>query len=481
MTLQTLLANTLTSLVRPTLLICLLGSITLVDAQQPGWRATGSLDTPRYTGHTATLLADGKVLVVGGMDGLSSSSPYWHGIGSAELYDPTTGQWSTTGSLISPRDGHFAVRLSNGKVLVAGGDNGYRMNVTTAEIYDPTTGDWSTAGNFEGGLGATATLLADGRVLVAGGVITSISDKAELYDPATGAWSQTGTMNARRSSHTATLLPDGKVLVAGGSNLASRSAELYDPTTGLWTVTGNLNTERLWDFEAALLPNGKVLVAGGGISGDDFCNGLDSAEFYDPATGTWIATGSPISTRNDYVEHNNMTLLPNGNVLLVGGASPGCNALSSAEFYDPATERWSATGSLIAARMGSTATLLANGNVLVVGGFDELAAGSLSTSAELYGSTAPTVQIIDNDTGSMTTLMVGDSFSFLVTGAPPSSLVFVSETGWSAPLGYSDASGSFRLRGTTGSDVVGTWRQTWTIGGVMAQPSPLQFTIIPKQ
>jgi len=160
------------SLVSTALLVFLLASATTVKAQQQGWSATGSLGTARG-GHTATLLENGKVLVVGGdnkggvLDG-------------AEIYDPATGQWSATGSPSTPRSSHIAVRLANGKVLVAGG-----TYLTTTEIYDPDTGVWSAAGNLSVGRQAPgATLLADGKVLVIGGASVN---SADLYDPATGA------------------------------------------------------------------------------------------------------------------------------------------------------------------------------------------------------------------------------------------------------------------------------------------------------
>jgi WD40 repeat protein len=333
-------------------------------------------------GHTATLLLNGKVLVVGGTVFLDAN-PYWYGIGSAEIYDPVTAKWSATGTLNFARSSHMAVRLSNGKVLVLGGNNGYRLPITTAEIYDPETETWSVASQPRVvHANAAATLLADGRVLVTGGgdggcCVSGIRDSAELYDPASDSWSQAGTMNFRRAYHTATLLPSGKVLVVGG--FPGVGAELYDPTTDRWTVTGSLTAERLWDHETTLLPNGKVLVFGGGISGDDYCNGINSAELYDSETGQWSPTGSLIATRNDYYNYNNATVLPNGKVLVGGGASPGCNALNSSELYDPASESWGIGSSMTIARFGHTMTLLSDGRVLAVG-------GSGDRSAEIFDS-----------------------------------------------------------------------------------------------
>jgi Galactose oxidase, central domain len=174
------------------------------------------------------------------------------------------------------------------------------------------------------------------------------------------------------------------------------------------------------------------------------------------------------------------TLLPDGTVLLAGGQYVG--GVISAELYNPAPGTFSATGNMTTGRFWQAATLLRDGTVLMTGGVKD---GDVTlASAELYHPAAvqstPTVRIMDNDTGSLRTLAVGDSFSFLVTGAPPVSSVFVSEAGWSSSIGYTDASGLFWLNGIVGSNVVGTWQQTWTIGGVLAQPGPLQFTITPK-
>ncbi|HJU10495.1 MAG TPA: kelch repeat-containing protein, partial [Candidatus Binataceae bacterium] len=177
---------------------------------------------------------------------------------------------------------------------------------------------------------------------------------AELYDPVSATWMATGSLGHRRSEHTATLLPNGKVLVAGGfdSGFPTMSAELYDPATGTWTATGSLTAARA-DHTATLLPNGKVLVAGGyGL--------LSSAELYDPASGTWTATGSLATARADQTAR----LLPNGKVLAAGGHT------MSAELYDPASGTWASTASLATGRLLHTATLLPNGKVLVAGGED---------------------------------------------------------------------------------------------------------------
>ncbi len=280
-----------------------------------------------------------------------------------------TARWIPTGSLNIARSGHTATLLQNGKVLVVGGSGD-----TSAEVYDPATRAWSVTGSLRRArVDHTATVLRDGRVLVAGGVTDSgpplfgRTDTAETYDPATGAWSDTGRMSTIRSGHTATLLAGGKVLVAGGyaaDNLGS--VELYDPVTGIFTVTGSLVTARFW-HTATLLENGTVLVAGGSNDGD-LATTLASAEVYDSVFGTWTAaSGLPVPGG----VYHTATRLPDGNVLVAGGNGGGIGGdrvFVQSALFDPATQRWDSAGDLSAARYGHTASLLPNGEVLVAGG-----------------------------------------------------------------------------------------------------------------
>ena len=343
-------------------------SAELYDLADGSWTTTSLHPNMARVAHTATLLPNGKVLVAGGENGIAQTS--------AELFDPTNGTWTATGDLSFPREFHTATLLPNGKVLVAGGNNaGPGSALPSAELYDPTSGNWTAtlhplnmARTFH-----TATLLPNGKVLVAGGNDGSNSlTSAELYDPASGFWTVTGSLNTVRQSHTATLLPNGKVLVAGGFDNSSGplpSAELYDPASGNWTTTLHpLNTARE-QHTATLLPNGKVLVAGGDSNGT-------SAELFDPANGTWTA----ITGLNIGRFRHTATLLPNGKVLVAGGL--GSTYLTSAELYDPASGFWTETGSLNTAREFYTATLLPNGKVLAAGGFNN-SSGALQ-SAELY-------------------------------------------------------------------------------------------------
>ena len=462
------------SFVLPLLFLGVSGQAPIVMAQSAGtFTPTGDMTTARE-GHTATLLPNGKVLIAGGwqsVPGAQNCTGQLHDRGyflecvllltSAELYDPLTGTFAATGNMTTAHLSHTATLLPNGKVLIDWG--------SSAELYDPSTGTFAAIDDMNTG-SDTATLLSNGKVLFTG-------LPAKLYDPAgstlvaTGAYAGTGG-----SVVTATLLPDGKVLIAAGPGCCDSAGrtELYDPGAGTFSLTAPIFTQSESSFTATLLTNGKVLVAGGDFVGGDDTYAISAGE-YDPSTGTFTATGNMTTARRDQTA----TLLPDGTVLIAGGDFA---AGTSAELYGLATGTFSGTGNMITPRFLHTATLLLDGTVLMTGGLPYSTA--TTSSAELYHPAAfqatPTVRIMDNDTGSLTTLAVGDSFSFLVTGAPPVSSVFVSEAGWSASVGQTDSSGSFRFGGTVAANVVGTWQQTWSVGGLLAQPSPLQFTITPK-
>jgi hypothetical protein len=340
------------------------------------WTATGEMVEARSF-HTATQLLDGRVLVAGGV-GVDVSEFGANILASAELYDPSNGQWTATGAMLGIRTGHAATLLPDGKVLVIGGGESSDGNggpLATAEVYDPATGAWTATGDTIGsGPGRTATLLGNGKVLATGGISGDLEGLAvaELYDPSTGSWTATGDMLEARSGHRAMLLLDGSVLVVGGG-LAS--AELYDPTTGQWTATGATRGVLVGNT-ATLLPDGRVLIAGG-MAGS---GASSSAEVYDPSTGQWAATGEMLEGR---INHS-ATLLPGGNVLVAGGTNSvidGGVILTSAELYDPATGSWTTTEGMPVARGGYTATLLGDGTVLVAGGNGT--SGYLA-SAELY-------------------------------------------------------------------------------------------------
>jgi hypothetical protein len=349
----------------------ILSSVSSMAQVSGTWSATGSLGTARY--QTAAVLVNGKVLLAGGID--SSNSV----LASAELYDPATGAWSPTGNLNVARDTYLATALPNGKVLVAGGCATATCSAATptAEIYDPATGKWSLTGRMAGiHYYSAATLLRNGTVLVEGGCslgnCNAVTANAEIYNPATGKWSMTGAMNTARDYHTATLLANGKVLVAGGFS-GGNVAEIYDPAARKWSLAAPMIYAQA-QHAAILLPTGKVLLAGSN-SPSSFC------EVYDPVANTWQATGSMATSRALPA----MVLLANGKVLVAGGASftrPRWYKVSGAELYDPAKGAWSPTGSMSIGRYEYSLILLNNGRALAAGGVST--ALTAVNSAEFY-------------------------------------------------------------------------------------------------
>ncbi|MBM4286380.1 MAG: hypothetical protein FJ128_14225 [Deltaproteobacteria bacterium] len=320
------------------------------------WSPVGSLNVARAK-HTATLLPNGKVLLVGG-----------EGLDSAELYDQDALGFSVTSPMGTARAKHTATLLPNGKVLVVGGYGGSYLN--SAQLYDPASGTWSPAGTMNTPrAGHTATLLPNGKVLVAGGRSSFNSpplDSAQIYDPfsgGSGSWYTTPPMGTARTQHTATLLPNGKVLVAGGivdveNSTMTQSAELYTPGSG-WSPAASMHIPRA-DHTATSLPNGKVLVVGAADT--------EVYERYEWATNTWLYGTIYMTGR---IRHT-ATLLPNELVLLMGGyLVDEKQYLNYYEIINPLTLSvgvdWFEENP---ARADHTATRLGNDKVLVAGGIN---------------------------------------------------------------------------------------------------------------
>jgi hypothetical protein len=337
-------------------------AVTIVPS---GFRPTANMKDAR-TGQTATLLKTGKLLIAGG-DGCHFFFYYYYGncpLKSSEVYDPTSGTFSATSTLSVPRVFHTATLLLDGRVLVAGGEG------ASAELYDPAAGTFSNTGSMSVGRDShTATLLSNGSVLMVGGRnVSGALSRAEEYDPAKASFVVKANMVTARMEHTATLLGTGKVLIIGGfdGTNALASAELYDPTTGTFGATGSMGEKRL-SHTATLLPNGTVLVAGGSNGNSS----LATAEIYNPANGTFTATSAMMVARDSHFAVS----LPSGTALVSGGISGGTDFI--AELYDPVTEVFIQTGSMGVGRILAAAALLPDGRVLVTGGSD-------LNSAEVY-------------------------------------------------------------------------------------------------
>jgi hypothetical protein len=339
---------------------------------------TGSMLAAR-SGHSATLLGNGMVLVAGGADGLGV-------LDSAELYDPTKGMFTTTGTLIYSRQGHTATMLADGKVLIAGGEDNVGP-IGSAELYDPVTGKFSLIGNMSNARWShTATLLANGKVLIAGGANnTDSQDSAELFDPDTRSFAAIGNMISARMHHTATLLPNGTVLLVGGWSSYSpitslTSAEVYDPVTSSFASTANMSIPH-WNHSSISLPDGKVLIMGG--SEHQFSTSV--IEAFNPASQVFAVAGNLRKARRSHTA----TLLPDGTVLITGGINeyPGPDApeltvLATCELHSSASQTSSLTAALTGPRVGHTATLLNDGRVLITGGTH--AEGNALATAELF-------------------------------------------------------------------------------------------------
>ncbi|MFY1825817.1 kelch repeat-containing protein [Myxococcus fulvus] len=325
----------------------------------PGWSSTAVMATERGQ-HAAIPLTDGSVLVAGGVNRLGF-------ITGAERFDPTRGTWSAVAAPGITGNVTVGLMLPTGRAVV------FTDGSQTGRLYDATANTWASTGPMSTTRALpTATLLASGQVLLAGG--SSSLTTTELYDPTTNTFTATGSMATARRAHTAMRLRDGRVLVVSGSAAAGEvpTAELYDPTAGTWALAAPPLVPRHY-ATGTLLPDGRVLLAGGNTGGAVTTH----AELYDPAANTWTATGALRLPRNGHTA----TLLPDGKVLVMGGSDGARVGQVVSEMYDPATGTWSDAGTLTVGRENATATLLVTGQVLVAGGFNQ-AGGSLTFYAD---------------------------------------------------------------------------------------------------
>jgi Galactose oxidase, central domain len=415
---------------------------------------TGRMSVPRHH-HTATLLKDGRVLITGGMyDPYPSPNPSGLPVdwASAELFDPSTGSFSLTGSMTTRRWNHTATLLQDGRVLIAGGHHygitsGFESTLlSSAELYDPLTGTFSPTGDMiEAQMSHRATLLSNGKVLIYGGYGRGISS-AELYDPAVGMFSKVDIASA--FSEAAPLF-DGTILIVG--DFYRSSAILYDPITNTAESLGSLaRPSHLSGHTATLLPTGKVLIAGG--DGSDTYDELPlaHAELYDPDTRTFQTTSSLVFP----TEYHRAVPLPGGAVLITGGF--GC--LRCAELFDPYTETFRLTGgrgSLSDDRFGHTATLLADGRVLIAGGY-------YVSSAEIYIPPLRPILTFERNR-----VRGGDSYTATFSGSGQTDQTYY-DLRFRAPGDSADQVSMNWQRGRSATHNVATGMATgtWTVTGV---------------
>lgn len=325
--------------------------------------SAGAMGSARAA-HTATALPDGRVLLAGGMTGEENTAA------GAELYDPASGAFSRCGPMHTPRHGHTATLLPEGTVLISGGYDAAGRYLDTAEIYDPVANTFGSTGPMASTrAGHIAVPLQGGRVLLIGGVGEgwTFLSSAEIYDPANATFALTGSMRRSREGHAAVALADGRVFVSGGHQGRRSaielytSAEIYDPAMGLFSPAGEMNVRR-HKHDAILLRDGRVLITGGTDERDS--QGVySSTEIYDPRTGEFHPSAAMRLPR--YKHRGASVLLPDGRVLLAGGAT-------QAELYDPGTDRFSlVAGEALLAGQFSTSSQLADGRVLITGGYRE--------------------------------------------------------------------------------------------------------------
>ncbi|HEX6867666.1 MAG TPA: kelch repeat-containing protein [Candidatus Limnocylindrales bacterium] len=346
---------------------------------------------------TATVLADGRVLVTGTNAGIAPPDRW------SFVYDVGTGTWAPTGRELDARDMSTATLLVDGRVLIVGGVHGDAEGqpVTPNEqLYDPATGTLQpTRGRLvTSRYNHTATLLADGRVLITGGsrqpifnpfVVGDGADviaappqlaSAEIFDPGTGMFSEVGPMSEPREAHTATRLADGRVLITGGmttrdsipTDISTAAADVFDPASGTFTRVSSMRDSRT-GHAATALADGRVLIVGGSTTTQDtHLTPLSSAELFDPSTGSFIATGSLATERSQ----PGALRLPDGRVLVVGGSN-SYGEPRTAELFDPATGRFEAAGMSATPHGEAWAGTLSDGRVLVLGRVnDQLSAGT---------------------------------------------------------------------------------------------------------
>ncbi len=373
------------------LTIGVLSATSRVSAAEPGWSSTGSMAEAR-AGHTATLLPSGHVLIAGGR----KATEEYQLTETAELYDIQTGTFTATGPMALPRSGHTASVLPSGEVLIVGGVSGEPCQGSApciAELYDPQTGTFSSTGSlalhsrFNRDPGHTASVLGSGEVLV-------VDDGfANLYDPSSGTFSSAAPLpegfTGSHGGRAATVLASGAVLVVGGYTIGGKGsyawplAMLFDPVTASFSTTASMNEARS-GATLTVLESADVLIVGGVSTSAE---AIASVERYDVKASSFSLTGTMVSPRQGH----SASLLQDGAVLVAGGApcladaANACEPHASVELYDVTAGEFVEAPPMSSLRARHTATVLPSGNVLVVGGTN--ADWVSQTTAEIYDPT----------------------------------------------------------------------------------------------
>jgi hypothetical protein len=313
------------------------------------FNADTAMQSPR-DGASAAVLTDGRILITGGNDANSNA------LASAEFL----GSGSSAGQMATPRSAHVSVTLKDGHVLVAGGRTTRGAVTSVAEIYDPSTGTWTTISSMLAArAGATATLLNDGRVLIAGGQGSgSALQTVEIFDPTAGTFNNAAPMSTARQNQAAALLRDGRVVIAGGStdSMILNTIEIYDPGADTVSTVAPLATARQ-GLTATTLLDGRVLLSGG----NDGSNDLKTTEILDVAAGTINAGPNMSTARRGHLAW----LLPNNNtVLFVSGTA----ASPAAELFIPWQNQFAVFGNLANPRINAAGGASVTGSASVAGG-----------------------------------------------------------------------------------------------------------------
>lgn len=347
---------------------------------EPGWELMGELEFGRW-GHTATLLQNDAILVVGGRKRLSFRRA---SVVNGEILPLGSTEWATTSRFNWERTFHTASLLPDGRVLVAGGTGRivlkegeeeplFRGNkdLNSAEIYDPKTDEWENAPDmaYKKQL-AQAITLEDGRVMIIGGRSgVSTLSSVEAYDPEENSWTELESMTQSRMSHSAVKLIDNRILVTGGMESVTMgdtlsSSEIYDPLKNSWLKVADLTRARL-GHRSTLLPDGRILVTGGTtVVEGDLLGPETTAEIYDPILNKWSLIATDLVARKDH----SAVLIPGGKVILIGGGDPIGAGVLPIESYDIENNEWSVISNLPEGRNLLTATTLRDGSIMIIGG-----------------------------------------------------------------------------------------------------------------